>query len=195
VTVSDADRWNDRYSNAVAPNSITPPEIVASQLASLHPGARALDVACGWGDAGLFLAALGATVTLVDVSSEAIATVQARVLETGGRIETVVSDLTSEPVPNGPWDAITCVHYLDRGLLPRLGHTLSKGGLLVVAVATTTNLERHDRPSSRFLLEPNELPTLVPDLKTIHHSETWRANGSHEAWLVASPASPPSVHG
>jgi tellurite methyltransferase len=195
VTVSDADRWNDRYSNAVPPDSIRPPEIVASHLAALHPGARVLDVACGWGDAGLFLAARGATVTLVDVSSEVIATVQARAVETGRRVETLVTDLTSEPVPNGPWDAITCVHYLDRGLLPRLGGTLSKGGLLVVAVATTTNLERHARPSTRFLLELDELPTLVPDLKIVHHSESWRANGSHEAWLVASTASPPWVHG
>ena len=83
------------------------------------------------------------------------------------------------------------MHYLDRDLLPRLGDTLSKGGLLVVAVATTTNLERHDRPSSRFLLEPDELPTLVPNLNIIEHNETWRANGSYEAWLIATTASPP----
>jgi tellurite methyltransferase len=191
---SDAERWNGRYSEGTAPNSITPPEIVASHLAALHVGARALDVACGWGDAGLFLATRGAAVTLVDVSSEAIAAVEARAEATGAPVETLVSDLTLDPAPTGPWDAITCVHYLDRGLLPRLGNVLSKGGLLVVAVATTTNLERHERPSSRFLLEPDELPTLVPDLKVIDHSETWRANGSHEAWLIATTTSPPWVH-
>jgi len=51
---------------------------------------------------------------------------------------------------------------------------------------TTTNLERHERPSSRFLLDPGELPDLVPDLEVVEFTEAWRSNNAHEAWLVAT---------
>ena len=82
--------------------------------------------------------------------------------------------------------AIACVHYLDRGLIGRLANELAPAGLLVVAIATAKNLERYDRPSARFLLEPGELPTLLSGLDIVESSEDWRRNSVHEAWLVAT---------
>lgn len=151
-----------------------------------------LDVASGWGDAGLFLATRGAVVTLTDVSSVALDAAAKRAQDLAVDVTTTVADLTSEPVPASTapdrrWDAIVCTHYLDRELLPQLGEALAPGGQLVCAIATTTNLERHERPSARFLLEPSELPTLVPELHIVHASEDWRANGVNEAWLIATP--------
>ncbi len=181
----DAERWDARYRDAAIPQLLSPPELVHAELADIATLAPVLDVACGWGDAGLWLADQGADVTLTDVSAVALAAVEARASELGVMVNTVARDLATGSIPAGRWDAITCVHYLDRALLPRLGGALSPTGRLVVAVATTTNLERHERPSARFLLEPDELPTLVPDLTVTHHSEAWRANDVHEAWLVA----------
>ena len=57
-------------------------------------------------------------------------------------------------------------------------------GVLIVGIATRTNLERHVRPSARFLLEPGELPTLFPDLEPIDHVEQWTPSGVHEAWYA-----------
>ena len=185
---SDADRWDNRYSEASMPQLLSPPELVRTALADVGTLAPVLDVACGWGDAGLWLADQGADVTLTDVSAVALAGVEARAAEDGLRVQTVVRDLTAGPVPTGPWEAITCVHYLDRDLLARLGNALAPGGRLVVSIATTTNLEKHDRPSARFLLEPNELATLVPDLEVLEFSEEWRSNDVHEAWLGAKRA-------
>lgn len=187
---TDAERWDARYTNSIAPDELRPPEIVTTFLDDLPKGAATLDVASGWGDSGLFLAERGAAATLTDVSVVAMAGVAARAATLGldaTTVTTLTADLATEPVPVGPWDAITCIHYLDRELLPRLGHTLAPGGRLVCAIATTTNLERHERPSARFLLQPGELATLVPDLKIVHASEEWRTNGVHEAWLVAEP--------
>jgi len=184
MTNPDAERWNARYRDAERPVDIDPPEVVAWALDDIGPDDRALDVACGWGDAGLWLASKGVSATLIDVSHVALDAAQERATTAGVSITTVAADLSAAVVPKGPWDAISCVHYLDRALLPRLGAELAVGGRLVVAIATTTNLERHERPSARFLLEPDELPTLVPELTVIHHSEAWRANGGHEAWGV-----------
>ena len=187
----DAEHWDDRYTNSAPPVRLRPPELISNPpgfAAAQWRGLRALDVACGWGDAGLFLAGAGADVTLLDVSAVALQTVTERADADHLSVSTIQSDLTCEPLPDGPWDVVTCAHYLDRKLLPRLGAALTPDGRLLVAIATTTNLERHQRPSARFLLEPNELPTLVPDLVVKHHSEAWRTNGVHEAWLIARPS-------
>lgn len=187
---SDASRWNERYGASDPPTELAPPEVVTTHLADVGEGYTALDVASGWGDAGLFLATQGASTCLVDISTIALDAAGERARSLGVEVATCAVDLESEPVPTPPtglWDAITCVHYLDRALLPRLGKALAPGGRLVCAIATTTNLERHERPSIRFLLEPEELPTLVPDMVVLHHSEGWRTNGTHEAWLVATP--------
>lgn len=185
--ISDAERWDARYETGTAPTIVEPPEIVTTHLGHIGVGSTVLDVASGWGDAGLYLAGRGATATFADVSFVALDAVTRRADGLGVTATTLVTDLANAAVPTGPWDAITCVHYLDRELLPRLGATLSPDGRLVCAIATTTNLERHDRPSARFLLESNELPTLVPDLDIVHFSEGWRQNGVFEAWLVATP--------
>lgn len=181
---SDAERWDARYSNGEPPAALRPPELVEIALETLPLEARVLDVACGWGDAGLWLASRGAAVTLADVSVVALSAAAERAQTLGVEVETITTDLATEPVPTGPWDAITCVHYLDRELLPRLAAELSPTGKLVIAIATTINLERHSRPSARFLLEPDELATLIPGHVAVHHDEAWRTNDAHEAWAV-----------
>ncbi len=183
---SDAKKWDERYSTRNAPQQVQPPEVVSTYLGELARHSRTLDVASGWGDAGLFLAQRGALATFADISSVALTAVTTRARTLGVEAATITIDLATHPVPEGPWDAITCVHYLDRELLPRLGNALSPGGRLVCAIATIANLERHDRPSARFLLETGELLTLVPELTVEHSSEAWRANNVHEAWLVAT---------
>ncbi len=184
---ADADRWNTRYSQTTTPDAINPPEIVSAELETVEEGSRVLDLACGFGDAGLALARTGCLVTFVDVSAVVLEAVSRRAEAASLDVRTVVADLEQEPVPSGPWDVIICVHYFDRGVLDSLGEQLAPDGRVVVAIATQTNLERHDRPSARFLLEHDELPTLLPNLRVIRHDEDWRSNGVHEAWLVASP--------
>ncbi|MDW3175959.1 MAG: class I SAM-dependent methyltransferase [Acidimicrobiia bacterium] len=183
---TDAERWNARYQQASTPRAIEPHELVALQLSEIGEGRRVLDVACGLGDAGLSLAKEGCDVTFVDVSEVALDAVARRAEAESLTVETLLLDLANEPLPDGPWDIIVCVHYLDRALLARFGSHLATGGVAVIAIATSTNLERHERPSARFLLDADELPSLLPDLHAVRHDEEWRSNGSHEAWLVAT---------
>lgn len=187
MTSSDADRWDNRYNASQQPDGVHPPEILTSEFVEIAPGMRMLDVACGWGDAGLYCAQRGADVTFVDVSSVVLNAVVERARALTLNVSTHAKDLTSDGIPEGPWDLITCNHYLDRQLLPRLIEALHPDGSLACAIATTTNLERHERPSARFLLDVDEIPNLVPNAEVVHHSEQWRANGVHEAWLVARP--------
>ena len=188
---SDAQRWDDRYTNGTIPTTISPHPIVAEAAKYLagEPGTRAGDVACGWGDAGLWLAAAGFDVTCFDISSVALDSVAQRALDSDVNITTDVHDTQTKGTPTGPWDLLTVVHYLDRDMLRDMSSQLEPGGVLAIAIATKTNLERHERPSPRFLLDPDELVPLVtsmgPHLDILRADEAWRANGVHEAWLIA----------
>lgn len=185
MNAADArERWDARYRTASPPSVLAPPQIVSTWLVDIAPGARVLDIACGFGDAGLWLAQRGAQVTLADISGVVIGRVNQRATELTLDVETQVTDLETA-VPEGPWDIITCVHYLDRAMLSTLSDQLAPSGRVAVAIATTTNLERHERPSARFLLEPGELPELVTGTTTVHFDEDWRTNEVHEAWLIA----------
>lgn len=188
---SDAQRWNDRYAHSSVPTAISPHPVIV-EAAKLHDepqGLRAGDIACGWGDAGLWLAAEGFDVTCFDVSSVALQAVAQRAADSDINIRTAVHDTQTQGTPTGPWDLLCCTHYLDRNLLGGLSNHLNPGGIIAVAIATTTNLERHERPSKRFLLELGELIGLTtanaPDLHILRADETWRTNEVHEAWIIA----------
>lgn len=134
---------------------------------------RALDVAGGAGRVALWLARRGFEVTVTDFSGVALARCVEDATAGGLEIQAVELDLESAPLPAGPWDVITCFHYLQRDLFPQLREALAPGALVVTEIATRRNLERHERPSGRFLLEPQELLALLAPLEVIYYREGW----------------------
>ncbi len=90
---------------------------------------------------------------------------------------TKVVDLQSEPDVRGPWSAIVCVNYVQRSLWTPLLAALGPGGVAIWIHPTRINLQRHGKPSSRFLLEPGEGPALwaesSPEIEVVSHDESW----------------------
>jgi SAM-dependent methyltransferase len=130
------------------------------------------------------LAARGWEVTVVDVSDVALQLATDRARELDLVLTTMLGDLSIDSVPGGPWDLVMVFHYLDRELLPRIESVLKPEGLLVGALATATNLERHDRPPLPYLLEDGELPSLLGELEMLEYEESW-LNDRHDARFVA----------
>jgi SAM-dependent methyltransferase len=173
VAVGDRERWDATYS-AGAHADESPPEWLA-ELDSLLPRAgRALDVAAGTGRVARFWAARGLESLAVDVSPVGLRLAREAAARVGLALETLELDLEREPPPAGPFAAISVFHYLQRDLFPRLRERLAPGGVLVCEIATTRNLERHAKPSARFLLQPGELRELLAGLELVSHSEAWR---------------------
>jgi hypothetical protein len=56
---------------------------------------------------------------------------------------------------------------------------------LVFLHPTIENLARHPKPPREFLLEPNEVQTLVHGLEVLELDESWSEDGFHEARLLA----------
>ena len=125
--------------------------------------------------------------SLLDVSDVALEKANELAAELGVTIETLHLDLDHDELPTGPWDLIHIGHFLNRAVLDRI-FEISEG-VIIVAIATEENLERHERPPRRFLLERGELTKLAEGhadrFEIITSDEGWRKNGNCEAWLVA----------
>ncbi len=150
----------------------------------LPKSGNALDLAGGSGRHALWLASLGLDVTLADVSEVALAMAGAEAQARALPLRTVHLDVDTTTL-GGPWKLILCFHFLDRRVLAKVADHLAIDGVFVMVHPTRRNLERHARPSERFLLEEGELATLLPDLHIVRSEESWSSEDRHEAQLVA----------
>jgi SAM-dependent methyltransferase len=172
VSESDRERWDRRYRERAHPEG-EGPDWLREFEGELPKGGRALDVATGTGRVALWLARAGFRVTAVDVSPVGLERLHERARSADLQVETRVSNHRETPLPTGPFEVITCFAYLQRDLFPQMAERLSPGGVLICEIPTRRNLERHAKPSARFLLEENELLELCGSLRILHHREGW----------------------
>jgi SAM-dependent methyltransferase len=122
------------------------------------PGARVLDLACGYGRHARWFAGRGCRVLAVDRDRDALAS-----LSSVPGVETAAVDLESGGWPLGGqrFDAIVVANYLYRPLFPHLIAALADDGALLCETFARGN-EAFGRPSNpAFLLDPGELLRVV----------------------------------
>jgi SAM-dependent methyltransferase len=181
---SDRKKWDHKYLVSTGP-ATQPSSLITALAPHLPTTGRALDIAGGAGRHAIWLAQRGLQSTLVDVSQAGLQIAQQRADEASVSLTTLQLDLEQAAFPAGPWDLLLSSHYLQRSLFPLYPQQLRPGGILICLQPTLTNLERHPKPSARFLLRPEELPELVPDLEILHYREGWLEGNRHEAILAA----------
>lgn len=180
----DRTKWNQKYQDSGDVPLV--PSAVITSLGDLLPRqGRALDVAGGSGRHAIWLAKRGFDVTLADVSEIGLSIANQHATQAGVEIVTQQIDLEAEAFPAGGWDLILSVCYLCRQLFEGFSSSLASDGLLVVLQPTRRNLERHQKPPERFLLDEGELPKLAVGLEIVRYEEGWLADGRHDALLVA----------
>jgi len=186
VAEDDRARW-DRTFREGGHADIGPPDWLAELDAELPRAGRALDVASGAGRLALFWAARGLETHAVDISLEGLRRARDGASRAGLELKTHVLDLEWQTLPEGPYAAISCFHYLQRDLFPKLATLLAPGGVLACEIATVRNLERNPKPSRRFLLEPNELLRLCAPLEIVCYREGWQADRCAARVLARRP--------
>ena len=159
------------------------------ELAGYLPGrGKALELAGGAGAEAVWLAERGLDVTVADVSDVALDLARARAVEHGVSLSTVRVDLSRDGPPPGPWDVVVCLNYLEPAVWPAL--QLAPGCTVVWIHPTVVNLERHEKPSARFLLQPGQAAAIVgarPDLRLVVQREAW-IDDRHLSVIVAQGA-------
>jgi SAM-dependent methyltransferase len=184
----DRERWNARWRER-AGELEGASDFITAGASHLPPQGRALDLAGGAGRNAIWLARRGLDVTLVDVSDVALDKAEQRAKRLGiaGRMRFLRVDLEG-PLPFAPlFDVISVVHYLDRERRDSFAELLVDGGILLAANPTVTNLERHPKPSERFLVDRGELARWVCNLgmELLATREDWSDEGMHEASVIA----------
>ncbi len=159
---SERKRWNERYQVDGFLMGETPSRILVEQfplLLTLCPGRRALDLACGEGRNGIFLAKNGFSVTAIDISEVALAKGIQRAVAEGVTLEWLHADLESFQI-NGQFDLILNINFLLRELFGKCVAALAPGGVLLAE--TILSVPGAQGPSNPLhLLQPGELRRLL----------------------------------
>ncbi len=135
-----------------------------------------LDLASGSGRNALLLAHAGFKVTALDRDENALAKLKefAQKLNVSDRLDLCHLDLETTPPPSLPshrFDVILGFHYLHRPLFPSLIESLKPGGHLLYETFTRAQAKRGKPTNPDFLLEPDELKTLVHPLEILSYRE------------------------
>lgn len=191
----DRARWNAKY--RARDHVPAQPSAVLVELAEYLPTAgRALDLAGGAGAEAVWLAQRGLDVTVADVSDAALELCRERAAEHGVALEAVRVDLHADGPPAGPWDVVVCLNYLEPAVWPAL--RLAPGCTVVWIHPTVTNLQRHAKPSERFLLQPGQAADIVgsrPDLRIVVHREAWIGDRHLSVIVGRAQGNPPNRSG
>jgi tellurite methyltransferase len=172
---SPRERWNRRYRQRGLRAFAQPPGAWLVESGALLAGVRghrALDVACGDGRNAAFLARLGFVVDAVDISDVAIDALQIAAAQRRLPVNALRLDLQRDPLPDGRYDVIVQLNYLQRGLFATLIDALAPGGLLIAETVTRAHVEQlGNRFDPRFVLEPGELRRVFAGHEIVRYQE------------------------
>ena len=149
MAIEDKMRWDKKHRKDEMPH--TPIELV-TRYASLAPGKRALDIACGNGRHSKWLAARGFVVDALDISSVAIERLQ--------NIENIHAkevDFDTYDLPPSQYDLIVKVYFLHRRLFPQIIKALKPGGIVIVETFLHHRENEREPSNPAFRLNEGEL--------------------------------------
>lgn len=183
MSAQDQSKWNERHAHG---DPGEPPGPFWRRVSPWIPQqGTALDVAGGLGRHAFAMARHGLRVTLLDVSDVAVAAVNARATELALNVVARQWDLETNGVPAELHDVVWCTFFWEAAVWAALEHVVKPGGVLCLAHPTQLNLQRHARPSARWLLAPGAIHAVVPGWERLWEFEDWTPQGTHEAQLVA----------
>lgn len=182
MTAGDRIRWDQIYREKS--NGFPPPDPLLFEFTpplAENDEQRALDLASGIGQNGLWLAAQGYTVDMIDVSRVALLRAQD---EMGKRqlrnVNLYQADLDSYEFSTAAYDLVCVFRYLQRDLFPQLRTCVRPGGRILYETFNTRYRDAVPDFNPAFLLEVGELAGYFADWKILHNND-----GKHMSSLVA----------
>lgn len=132
-----------------------------------------LDLACGSGQNGLYLAGLGLPVVLADRSAEALKAARESARERGLAVTFWQVDLEAglDPLEREHYRAILVFRYLHRPLIPSIRRAVRSGGVLIYETFTSGQPAYGHPHNPDYLLQPGELAGWFADWQVIHYFE------------------------
>ncbi len=177
MSLSDAFRWNTRYSNEKYVWENYPPKQLLLDYESLLPsGGLVLDAASGLGATGRYLSRKGFQVISLDISINGLRMAQEKYQDIGLPFHGAVFDLSTPWLPEDHFCVILNFCFLERGALWEYQKSLKPGGLLFFESFVK---DREDINYSNHYLEKGELPAAFKGFDVIHYGQIdWMSHHS-----------------
>jgi tellurite methyltransferase len=138
-----------------------------------------IDLACGDGHNGLFLASRGFPMILADRSDEALKQAGDTAASLGVTVTLRHIDLergNGNPFENDAFSAVLVFRYLHRPLISCIRKSLRKGGLLIYETFTIEQAQFGKPNNPEHLLRPGELFSWFQDWEVIYSFEGIKEN-------------------
>jgi tellurite methyltransferase len=131
---------------------------------------KVLDLACGFGRNGQYLAEQGLPVVFADKSSDALNTINLKPDAHSKRWQ-VDFEIPGSPLSGKQFAAIMVFRYLHRDLFDPIKQAIKPGGMIIYETFTVeqANIGRPKNPN--FLLESGELNEVFSTWKVLHQFE------------------------
>lgn len=161
----------------MAQHIFKPSSLLAEQWPIFREAARLgpiIDLACGNGRNGLFLAANGIPVVLIDWSEDRLTEARRLARQAGVSAQIRRLDLEkagTDPLADIGAGGIMVFRYLHRPLIPAIRRSIRRGGILMYETFTRDQ-RRFGRPRNPdYLLQPEELIGWFRDWEILHYFE------------------------
>lgn len=139
-----------------------------------HVCGPVLDLACGGGRNGLFVARLGLDVVCCDRSRSALRRARNEARAQNARIRLWWTDLEATiraPLPQETFGAVLVFRYLHRPLIPEIRGTVRPGGYVFYETFTVDQPKFGPPRNPDHLLKPGELADFFADWKILYRFE------------------------
>lgn len=168
-------QWDLRYEQGL-PSLTRPDPFFLSAFRQFVEGpvpeiGVALDLAGGLGRHALWLAARKWQVTVVDISAVAIRKLRQSASQLGLTVDLYTLDAADYGFRPARFDLIVLFYHLNRDLCPQIVSALKPGGVLICKSSLFWNSAGSVTPSRTSPLERNEILSLFPSLRVLHHRE------------------------
>ena len=174
MSAHDRVRWDNVYNQLnrkpyPAPDSLmltyTPPVPANRER-------RGLDLACGYGQNGLWLAEHGYVVDLMDISRVALSRARAETASRNLRNVNILQfDLDDMDLDEETYHLICVFRYLKRDFMRKLKGAVIPGGRVIYETFNLRYLDLVPEFNTAFLLDVGELREMFTGWKVIHYEE------------------------
>lgn len=188
MAAKDRVRWDSYYREATGPLP-KPDPLLLQFTPEVTPEAprRALDLAGGLGQNGIWLASQGYTADIMDISRVALARARSEVASRNLRNVNILQvDLDDFELEPATYDLLCIFRYLKRPIMPTVKASIVPGGRVLYETFNINYLEIVPGFNVDFLLDMGELLRMFDGWTVLHHDEN-----EHISQIVAVNQPPP----
>lgn len=175
MSVQDRTRWDAVYRTRTQGKFPVPDPLLLHYAPPFHEGdapRTALDLACGFGQNGLWLAEQGYIVDLIDISRRALFRAQEEAARRGLReVNFLQADLDETKLERERYDLVCVFRFLNRSLMAAIRASIKPGGRIIYETFNSRRLDIKPEMNPEHLLSIGELTGYFGDWRVLRSAE------------------------